>query len=75
MKNQMIKTTIKSALSFFTLIAMNTSVFAHSGMEHSVVLHNSIHLIITAGVLLAVIATGYYLYRSLPKAKRIRIKK
>ena len=71
----MIKTTIKSALSFFTLIVMNTSAFAHNGMEHSVTLHNAIHLIITAGVFLAVIATGYYLYRSLPKAKHIRIKK
>ena len=71
MKNK----TIITALSFFTLIVMSSSVFAHSGMEHSVVLHNSIHLIITAGVLLAVIATGYYLYRSLPKAKRVRIKK
>lgn len=65
---------IKVVLGFITLFLANTT-SAHTGMEHSSVLHNSIHLIITASVFLAVIAAGFYLYRSLPKAKRIRIKK
>jgi hypothetical protein len=71
MKNRMIIT----ALSFFALITMSTSAFAHSSMEHSPVSHSFIHLVITAGVILAIIATAYYLYRSLPKVKHLRIKK
>ncbi len=74
MVSKIISSTIKAVLSFGGLIAMTTSASAHTGMEYSSVLHSSIHLIITAGVVLAVIATGYYLYCSLPKAKRIRIK-
>ena len=58
---------------FTTIITSTAS--AHTGMEHSSVQHNSSHLIITASVFLAIIAAGFYLYRSLPKAKRIRIKK
>ena len=66
---------IKMGLGFIALIMMNSSVFAHTGMEHSAVSHSFIHLVITAGITLTIIAAGYYRYRSLPKVKRIRIKK
>ena len=69
----MIKFTL-SFMALFTTIIINTA-SAHTGMEHSSSLHSSIHLIITASVILAIVATGFYLYRCMPKTKRIRIKK
>lgn len=64
-----------STLTLLLAATLTTSASAHSGMEYSSILHNSVHIITTVGIYLAMMVAGFYLLRKLPKAKRQRVKK
>ena len=59
----------------FSFASMANTAFAHTGMEQSSLLHNVLHISAAVGIYLAMMATGFYLLRKLPKAQRIRIRK
>ncbi len=57
---------------------LTTIASAHAGMEQSSLLHNAIHIITTVSIYLALslamLATGFYLLKKLPKAKQIKVR-
>ena len=64
---------VKVLVSFIAL-SLATTASAHSGMEQSSILHNTIHIVTTVGIYLAMMGAGFYILNKLPKAKRQRIK-
>jgi len=71
----MTKASFTFLITFLITVTISTTASAHTGMEHSSFLHSAIHIISTVSIYLAIIGAGFYLFRKLPKAKRVRIKK
>ena len=64
---------VKVLVSFIAL-SLATTASAHTGMEQSSILHNTIHIVTTVGIYLAMMGAGFYILNKLPRAKRQRIK-
>ena len=63
----------KLLLSIVTFFLASTA-SAHPGMDPSSILHNTIHIVTTVGIYLAMMGAGFYLLNKLPKAKKQRIR-
>nr|AJG37985.1 hypothetical protein [uncultured Gammaproteobacteria bacterium] len=63
----------KIIVSILTLF-LATTASAHTGMDSSSLLHNTIHIVTTVGIYLAIMAAGFYLLNKLPKAKKQRVR-
>ena len=63
----------KIILGILTFFLVSTA-SAHTGMDTSSILHNTIHIVTTVGIYLAIMAAGFYLLNKLPKAKKQRIR-
>ena len=64
---------MKLILSILTFFLASTA-SAHSGMDQSSILHNTIHIVTTVGIYLAMMGAGFYLLNKLPKVKKQRVK-
>jgi len=54
--------------------AINTTASAHSGIEHSSVIHSLLHLATATGISVTLMLAGLYLFKYLPKARKLRVR-
>lgn len=62
-------------ITTFLALSLFVTASAHTGMSQQSTLHVALHIALSVSLYLFIIASGYFLFKYLPKAIKQRVKK
>ncbi len=62
------------SISILLSVVFSTTALAHTGLTQYSMTHIGLHILASVGIYIALMLAGLYLFKCLPKAKKVRIK-
>jgi len=62
------------SISILLSVVFSTTASAHTGLAQYSMAHIGLHILASVGIYIALMLVGLYLFKHLPKTKKVRIK-